>query len=341
MVSKRRYLNSKLHKKLTDKHLLTNESSKKNLPKERVPTCALCAVHGCKRLLRGHRKIDCPYYGCRCELCVIIVNRRDLMAKQIKLRRLQSNPKKFEKEMRKLICLNDFDDDSFKMKDFSFATLPKYVEYQSNLKEQAQKKDIKNTINQNMENNCNQVEGHTSSISNNVTNLNTISPCHKSIDDNLINSNNHFIPSSNINTRSDIIKDLEKALQIQLKSNNSTMNNPLYNFQHNSLISLNLMDNINNVIGNNVTNHTSSSQIPPNTINFLSLINKFPQQPINPMFGNMTQIFPQPGNIHNQNFQSNFNSINYQNNIFSNNNQMDVANILMQQNFIPFNLWDS
>ncbi|CEF71559.1 Doublesex-and mab-3-related transcription factor 3 [Strongyloides ratti] len=341
MVSKRRYLNSKLHRKLIDKHLLTNEPTKKNLPKERVPTCALCAVHGCKILLRGHRKIDCPYYGCRCELCIIIVNRRDLMAKQIKLRRLQSNPKKFEKEMRKLLSLNELKDDSLKKKDFSFATLPKYVEYQSNLKEQSEKNDIKNIDNKNMENNFIHAQKITPSFSNNEINLNTNIISDKLMDDNLINSSNPSLTSSNaISLSNTTIKDLEKALQIQLKSTNSTINNSLHTFQQNSLQSLTLMDNIKNGIRNSITNNISSTQIPPNTINFLPLLNKFPQQIMYPMFGNMVQIFPQPGNIHDQNLQSNFNLINYQNNLFSNNSQLDIRNMLMQHNYIPFNIWD-
>ena len=61
--------------------------------KEMGPTrtaqhCAQCTAHGRISLLKGHKKV-CPFKECRCVHCALVNNKRQIMAKQVKLKRLQ------------------------------------------------------------------------------------------------------------------------------------------------------------------------------------------------------------------------------------------------------------
>uniref|UniRef100_A0A0N4ZAT9 DM domain-containing protein n=1 Tax=Parastrongyloides trichosuri TaxID=131310 RepID=A0A0N4ZAT9_PARTI len=118
MVEKRRTLNSSLSKKISPVNV--NEPMEKS--KGRIPTCALCSAHGYKAKLRGHRKSDCPFKDCGCDVCEIVIHRRNLMAAQIKLRRHQTRTRE-----------SNIIQTPMNLQKFSFANLPQYVELQNNL----------------------------------------------------------------------------------------------------------------------------------------------------------------------------------------------------------------
>ncbi|XP_032237508.1 doublesex- and mab-3-related transcription factor C2 [Nematostella vectensis] len=60
-----------------------------HLPRRsRNPSCTLCSNHGIRSELKGH-KYNCPYSSCKCELCDRGRERREIMRKQVKLRRHQ------------------------------------------------------------------------------------------------------------------------------------------------------------------------------------------------------------------------------------------------------------
>lgn len=87
MVEKRRYLNNMLSK---TKVRIDNQPDKTRDGKRvRDPHCARCSAHGVLVPLKGHKKSNCQFTNCRCKLCVLVENRRHLMAAQIKLRRNQ------------------------------------------------------------------------------------------------------------------------------------------------------------------------------------------------------------------------------------------------------------
>ncbi|KAK0429298.1 hypothetical protein QR680_011302 [Steinernema hermaphroditum] len=90
MVEKRRQLNNQLSQRRLD----PNGSRPPTGKKIRDPKCALCSAHGIKEPLKGHKKTTCPYVGCGCHLCELVDTRRRLMAKQIKLRRVQQKTKR-------------------------------------------------------------------------------------------------------------------------------------------------------------------------------------------------------------------------------------------------------
>lgn len=86
MVEQRRQLNSLLSKKKVQCH---PNAQTKNGKRVRDPHCARCSAHGVLVPLRGHKKTMCQFVTCACSLCVLVENRRNLMAAQIKLRRSQ------------------------------------------------------------------------------------------------------------------------------------------------------------------------------------------------------------------------------------------------------------
>ena len=68
------------------------EAELKNMP-EINPTrtaqhCAQCTAHGEIALLKGHKGI-CPFKDCTCPHCDLVKYKREIMAKQVKLKRLQ------------------------------------------------------------------------------------------------------------------------------------------------------------------------------------------------------------------------------------------------------------
>ncbi|KAI6180724.1 hypothetical protein M3Y98_00751900 [Aphelenchoides besseyi] len=91
MVEQRRQLNNELNPRRRDPNVQKTETGQR---KVRDPKCARCSAHGEKQALRGHKRTNCPYINCDCHYCKLVEKRRELMAKQIKLRRDQQKARK-------------------------------------------------------------------------------------------------------------------------------------------------------------------------------------------------------------------------------------------------------
>ncbi|GMS84489.1 hypothetical protein PENTCL1PPCAC_6664, partial [Pristionchus entomophagus] len=73
---------------------LNNMISKKKVVHFPNPKCARCYAHGVFSRLRGHKKDQCIFQHCNCEPCQLVDTRRNLMARQIRLRRIQNKSRK-------------------------------------------------------------------------------------------------------------------------------------------------------------------------------------------------------------------------------------------------------
>uniref|UniRef100_A0AC34QMH8 DM domain-containing protein n=1 Tax=Panagrolaimus sp. JU765 TaxID=591449 RepID=A0AC34QMH8_9BILA len=86
MVEQRRQINYELSIRKAE---LGEDETSSGGKRIRSPKCARCSAHGKKQALRGHKKVLCPFNKCTCDLCGLVESRRNLMARQIRIRRNQ------------------------------------------------------------------------------------------------------------------------------------------------------------------------------------------------------------------------------------------------------------